>query len=155
MALILKSAGLKTVPKNSAEISDLGILIDKVGEQSLQATKDMLQIKKLMDGLKAYKADLKKLNEMVDVIAQYGDDVEFTEQGVEYQVEAGAREFTRSIVDLQGIRKKLTDKVFFEVAKVTLTDIDRYIAKSEQEKLNLVKTERTTRKITVSKLTRK
>jgi hypothetical protein len=149
MALtILKKGVVKTALKIES-LSALAALIDEVGPMVGDAAKTVAKIKALTESLKTYKEKIKALNDLIDALGQYGDDVVFIERGTKYEVHAGVREKSREVVDLAGIRKKLGDKVFFDIAKVTLKDIDKYIAAAEQAKLGLVKTSRTSRAIVV------
>jgi len=141
----------KKTPVVSAKsnLSDLANLIDEVGALSGDALKTMLKVKAMAETLKPYNEAMKRLKTFIDAMPEYDDDAEFVQSGSKYECVAGAREKTRTIVDIRAIKKKLGDDVFFKIAKVNLGDVDKYITATEQTKLGLVKTERTTRKVEV------
>jgi len=57
------------------------------------------------------------------------DIVTFT--GTKHQFEFTARGTVRTLVDKQGVRKSLGDKVYFEIANINLGDIDKYLTAAE------------------------
>jgi hypothetical protein len=156
ITILKNSAKAKAKPKTEA-LSGLAVLIDEVGALSVDALPKLLKIKKLQEELKAYLAKVKVLNGMIDAIESYDADVEFTEKGELFEVSAGPRAKNREIPDaaaLKAIKKKLGDDTFFNIAKVTLGDLDKYISEAEQSKLGVVKKTRGTRKIEVKALPR-
>ena len=149
ITILKNSQKPKAAPAQKVVVSELATFIDVVGEQSGDALKKIAKIKALQEELKPYLANVKKLNGMIDAIPDYDADTEFTEKGLQYQVDAGKRERTRSIKDLAAIEKKLGRPLFLQIAKVTLGDVDKYIAEAEQTKLGLIEVTRTTRKINI------
>ena len=58
-----------------------------------------------------------------------------TFEGTDSTVVFGEAAHTRLLVDLVGAKKALGNDVFFEVAKVTLGDLDKYLTPAELEPL--------------------
>jgi hypothetical protein len=148
--LILKKA---SAAKKLVTVSPLATMIDDVGKDVGSALKIVAQIKALQEKLKPFDNKLKALTDMVNEVDDHADDAEYTERGERFQVIVGKKTVSREIVDLKGIRKKLGDDVFFDIASINLRDIDKYITEAEQTKFNLVKKVAGKRKIEVKPLT--
>ncbi len=130
-------------------VSALATLIDDVGKDYGDALKTLGKIKALQESLKPFNVKFKALQDMVNGLDAYDADAEFVEKGEAFEVSAGVRENNREISDMKAVRKKLGDETFFTVAKLTLKDLDRYVAEAEQVKLGLIKKSRGARKIDV------
>ena len=130
--------------------SALSTAIDELGEMTGAALKAIAEIKKQQAKLEPYTIKSKQVGELINAITAYDADAEFVEKGLKYQAVVGKKKKEREILDMRAVRKKLGDKTFFEVAKVTLADIDKYLTEAEQLKNGLIKVERTTRKFEVT-----
>jgi hypothetical protein len=60
-------------------------------------------------------------------------------EGTDHTVVFSEAGKTRTIIDMKEVKKALGNEVFFEVAKVTLGDIDKYL--SDDDKASLIKEE--------------
>jgi len=109
---------------------------------SKKAASDVVEIVEEMAGqkieLNAFKKLEKKYNDNRDTLksmipddAEEGDPVVFT--GNKHAVEFSACGNVRTITDMKMLHKKLGDEVFYALATVKLTDLDKYLSVEEQE----------------------
>lgn len=146
MLVLKKKPSIKTTV---APVSALSTLIDEVGKDTADALKKIVKIKALQEELKPYNAKLKILRDEINGLVGYDADAEFVEQGLQFEVAAGKKEKKRLVRDMKALRKKIGDDVFFQIAKATLTDIDKYVSTNEQTKLGIVEETRGARDIEV------
>jgi hypothetical protein len=97
---------------------------------------------------KKYDALIAKLAEQLP--ANLGEDAEHTFDGETHKIVFGAKSKTREIVDLGGVRALLGDELFMQLAKINLTDLDKYLAEAEQA--DLVKESRGNRRAAVKEI---
>ncbi|CAA2141447.1 hypothetical protein [Hyphomicrobium sp. ghe19] len=129
--------------------SPLELQLDLVGSQMAEAIKINKQIKDLQAKLKPYKDEADKLQKMVDEL-EMGDDATDIIKGDRFRAEIGAKGQSRSITDLPKVRKFLGDKLFMELATVTLKNIDDYLTPPQREEV--LKVERTKRSLKIEKV---
>ena len=132
------------------EIDAAGLVQDKIAK--IKAAKKKANA--------AYDAELKLLGETVDeltpLIESYqsltndnpDEPIEF--YGTQYRLECGPKGKSRELTDLKGFADKIGMDAFWQIAKVNLGDVDKYLSQNEQAEF--VKTERTSRGIKLIKL---
>lgn len=130
-------------------LSEFAAKIDEVGRLEAQAVKTKEKIKKLQDELKPYTKAYKELQAIIDELGE--DDALIEERGVEFQVEAGVKGSSRSVTDMKKVHEILGDDLFYQLATITLTNLDKYMIEPQRELVT--KTDRSSRtmKITARK----
>lgn len=150
VALVLKKKPVVALePVMQAVKSPLQLQLDVVGSQMLEVTKLTKQIKDLEAKLKPFKEEHAKLQAMVDEL-DLGDDATDVINGDRYRVEIGARGNSRSIKDLAKAKKFLGDKLFMQLATVTLKNLDDYLTPPQREEV--IETNRTKRSMKIEKV---
>jgi hypothetical protein len=133
------------------KITDVVKLIEEISPLVESSSRDLAEIKELQERVKPYLAKLKEISTAIDSLESYDPDETFSIHGKRYQVEAGIREHTREIVDVQKILSILGTEVFMSICKVALKDVDDHFGRKEQEEYGIVRTNRTVRRIKISK----
>lgn len=132
---------------------DLANLMDEVGAAQAAVDAKAAQIKQLQLECKAH---AEKAKQLADLVSQYAADKgispdhEFLEHSAGFVLQVGRSGNVRSVADLELAMKRLGKKVFFEKATIGLGVLDNYL--TPEEKVGVIKTERTVRSI---KLTRR
>jgi hypothetical protein len=147
MAIVLN----KPKPKAAAAVapdpflSEFAAKIDEVGRLEGPALKTKEKIKKLQDDLKPYAKAQKELQESMDGLGD--DDDKLEELGVEFKVEAGAKGSSRKVTDMKRIHEILGDDLFYDLATITLTNLDKYLIEPQREEVT--ETSRTNRTLKI------
>ena len=123
-------------------LSDFADLIDRVGTLQKEAEPIAKQIKALQEKLKPLADATKELQTTLDNL-DLDDDGTCEELGALYRVEVKAKGSSRSINDMQKVRKMLGDETFFKLATLTLKDVDSYLTPPQKEEV--IDVERTKR----------
>jgi hypothetical protein len=147
MTIVIKKPRAVEETTPAVEKTELQILIDEVGELQKDALKTAKRIKDEQAKLKPYTEKLKELAEKVNALDLGEADQEGTLEGTAFEVEYGKKGNSREITDMAKIRKMLGDKLFFQLAKLNLGDVDAYLTPPQIEQV--VKKNRTDRKVTV------
>lgn len=125
-------------------------LVDQYSDIYEKKSKIAAQIKKLQDQLKPVNAKEAELVGQIEAhYAAKGDDEEFVAEGSNGYIEFGKKGSERKITDMKHVRKVMGDKVFFELAKMNLGDVDKYLTQAERDKC--IETSRTARSRTYKK----
>jgi hypothetical protein len=131
------------------ELSGIAAEIDAYGTLLAEAGPILAKIKELQNTLKPLKEAETALHAAIDEF-DFKDDIEdHLERGEKFMVAIGPRGSKRSVKDMALVKATLGQKLFMEIASVTLKDLDAYMTPPQ---LALVlKTERTTHSIKVTK----
>lgn len=141
MAIVLTKKKAKAQVQEEL-VSDFAELIDRVGTLKEEADEVNAEIKQLQAKLKPYKDAVAELNEKLDEL-ELGDDETSEELGAFYRLEIGARGTSREIIDMREVHKLLGDDLFYQLAKVNLSDLDNYLTLPQRKKV--IKENRTKR----------
>jgi 3-methyladenine DNA glycosylase Tag len=144
--VITKPVETKAAPDATAGALALGVVTEQAYEAVKDAVRDALkaaaEVKKLeadpavVKYGKAVKAASDAAAVAVAVATEYGKaDEEFNVSVLGRTVRFGQRALVRSIRDLEAVRKRLTHKVFMEVAKVSIGDLEKYMTGIEVEEV--------------------
>jgi glutamate-1-semialdehyde aminotransferase len=119
MAVTLK-VKTKTAPK-SATVA----VVDRI-----------VELKKAIDAIAPLQKEFKKLTDDLRAQAMEQDPAHpVVFDGTDHSVLFTEAAKVRKLTDMQAVRKALGNDIFFEVAKVTLTDIDKYLSPEESAQL--------------------
>lgn len=114
---------------------------DKVklsGEQDTTITAKVDRLFELTKQLNAVEALAKELKKLKEELVEYTDSKSTATEGLELKgtgclVFISARAKKREINDVKKVYELLGSKAFFEIATVTLGDVDKYISENEQK----------------------
>lgn len=106
----------------------------------------IVELKKRIDSVAEDQKEFAKLTGELRAQAMEKDpDQVVSFEGTEKTIVFGEAAVTRELVDVEGAKKKLGNDTFFEIAKITLGDLDKYL--TPEELAPLVKKGRGSRKI--------
>jgi hypothetical protein len=140
MAIVLKKPLKAKVPDftTGPSLSPFATLIDEIGEMQAEHDKRAKKIKELQDADKDYGKKLKELVELINTTAN--DPFEpVTAYGTQFKVEANPCSKSRFITDMQKVGELLGEDVFMQLAKVNITDLDKYMTPPQLEQVTDVK----------------
>lgn len=128
MAIVLtkKKPVVEEVPALAPELQEIVELIDRIGPLQEEAELIAARIKQETERLKPYKDAMKELQTKVDAL-ETDPDQPLEQLAKVFRMEAGAKGTSRSIKDLEKIKKFLGNKTFMELATVKLGDLDKYL----------------------------
>jgi len=150
MAIVLR----KRVADNenelqTAEQTELSLLIDQIGELEAEAVLINARIKKEQAKLETYKKTLAKLQAFVDAL----EDEKVPEQGLcgtRYRVLVGDYGKKREIADISKLKSMLGDELFMQLATVPLGKVDDYL--TPVQKQEILTERKTSRKLKIVSL---
>lgn len=151
IALVKKPKPVAVAPAPEAldtTLSEFAALIDEYGDVMADAAKIDKKIKELQAQLKPVKELEKKLQEKLDALAA-GDDATGEEKGTRWRIEYGKRGSSTKIANLPKIAHTLGAKLFYQLAKINITDLRAYLTPPQLEEVTTV--ERTSRSFKVFK----
>lgn len=131
-----------------SDLSEFAALIDQCGDAQAEIEKIEKKIKDLQAQLKPLKALEAQVQEKIDAL-EAADDAEGEEKGTRWRIEYGKRGSSTKITDLPKIAHMLGAKLFYQLAKVNITDLRAYLTPPQLEATT--KVERTKRSFKVLK----
>lgn len=150
MAIVITKPKPKLATKPQVPVvSDFAELIDNYGREMVAAEKVAAKIKALQEQLKPFTKAKKDLQAALDAIDQPDDKDGIMEIGTEFVCEVGKSGSQRKLIDIKGAKKMMGDELFYQVATITLKDLDKYLTEPQRDQV--LETERTSRTFTVSK----
>lgn len=138
MPIVIKKPVPQTSTAHGPLISNFAHLIDKLGEMQPEHDKRAKKIKELEDADKEYGKLRKELCELLETVAS-GPFEPVEQYGEHYKVEAGPAAAQRFVTDMAKVRELLEDAVFMQLAKVNITDLDKYMTPPQLEQVTDVK----------------
>jgi len=130
----------------TAEQTELSLLIDQIGELEAEAILINARIKKEQAKLETYKKALVKLQSYADTL----EDESVPAQGLygtRYRVLVGDYGKRREIADMDKLKSMLGAKLFMELATVPLGKIDDYLTPIQKQEVLLER--KTSRKLKI------
>jgi len=141
--------GKKKLEQTSVEeLSPLAQIIDRYGAESLKADKIKKKIKEETAKLKPFKAVETELQEALED-TNFKDDEDGEINGTEFVLEFGPKGTSREVSNVRQVHEMLGDELFYKLASVKLTDLDKYLTLPQREKVITI--ERTKRSFKVCK----
>lgn len=129
-------------------LSDLAPLIDAVVALEPEALKIQARVALDLERLKPYKEAQKALDDAVQLMDE-DDDAKWSELGTTHKIEIGKKGNSRSIKDMELVKKLMGNMLFMKVATVTLKAVDDYL--NPEQKEQVLTTARTTRSVKIIK----
>ena len=148
VALVAPANPTPSTKTKVVSLSDFAEQIDEVGRLQEELGPVAAKIKELTKQLKPLKDAENRLQELADEL-EIGDELTTVEHGAVYDAEIGIKGSARKIKDLKGVRQLMGDELFFQVATVTLKDLDSYLTLPQREKV--IETSRTKRPLKVTR----
>ena len=148
MGLVILKKKLVAAPHQPA-LSEFADQIDLVGQLTEDAAPILAEIKTLQEKLKPLAEAKAKLQESIDALELDDDFDKGVEIGSVFRVEVGKKGASRSITDMQKVRKLMGSDLFFKVATVALKDIDQYLTGPQRDEV--IETKRGSRSYKVIK----
>lgn len=140
MAITLKKQSRPEIVQGPESISEEDIhRLGLMHEASVDAKAKIKELSKIVD---AYNSEIVKLQDKLDNYVS-GDDGTLNIEGSEFILGIGAKGKSRSIKDISKVRTILGHDTFMALAKVNLTDLDKYLTEAQLKET--VHTDRTAR----------